>query len=352
MPRSVAKPKHFFSSMTFHITLSQSGHRFEVDDNETVLEAAIRQGIGLPYGCRNGQCGNCQGLIKSGTFNYKNPITALTPEQQANGLALLCQAYPTSDLEIDINELTHAKEVPTRCFPAKVAGINQISHDVLQIILSLPANFRLPFFAGQYINFILKDGRRRSFSIANAPNEDKHIELHVRHIKGGEFTGEVFDGMQVKDVVRIEGPLGSFFLREQSERTAILMAGGTGFAPVKGIVEHVLAKNLKRDLHIYWGARRFADLYFHEQAQRWSEEHENIHYTPVLSESDTSDNWSGRTGFVHNSVLQDFSNLNNVEVYASGPPVMVYAGRDAFVEQGMESSHYYSDAFEFADDKK
>ncbi len=337
--------------MTFHITLSQSGHQFPVDENESVLDAAIRQGIGLPYGCRNGQCGNCQGKIKSGTFRYPHAVSALNPEQQANGLALLCQAYPTSDLAIDINELTHTKDVPTRRFPAKVAGINQINHDVIQILLSLPANFRLAFFAGQYLNFILKDGRRRSFSIASAPHEDGQIELHVRHIKGGEFTSEVFDGMQLKDIVRIEGPMGTFFLREKSTRTAILMAGGTGFAPIKAIVEHVLTKKLQRDLHIYWGVRQFSDLYFHEQTLHWSQQNENIHYTPVLSDNDTANKWSGRTGFVHEVVLQDFKDLNNIEVYASGPPVMVYAGRDAFVEQGMDSTHYYSDVFEFSKEK-
>ncbi len=287
-----------------------------------------------------------------GKVRYASPLTALSKQQQAKGEALLCQAFAESNLEININELTHTKEVPTRRFPAKVAEINPISHDVLQIILSLPNNFRLRFFAGQYINFILNDGRRRSFSIANAPHEDKFIELHVRHIEGGEFTGEVFDGMQVKDIVRIEGPLGSFFLREKSERTAILMAGGTGFAPIKGIVEHVLAKKLPRDLHIYWGARNFTDLYFHEQALRWSKEHENIQYTPVLSGNENLENWSGQTGFVHEAVLQDFNDLTNIEVYASGPPVMVYAGRDACVERGMDSEYYYSDAFEFANDKK
>jgi len=343
--------------MTFHIKINQSGHQFTVEADESVLDAAIRQGIGLPYGCRNGQCGNCQARIKSGTFRYQHPISALGPDQQAAGQALLCQAFPESDLEIEIEELTHTRDVPTRRFPAKVTGIKQISHDVIQVLLSLPSNFRLAYFAGQYLNFILNDGRRRSFSIANAPHEDGHIELHVRHVPGGEFTADVFDGMQLKDIVRIEAPMGTFFLREKSQRIAILMAGGTGFAPIKAIVEHVIAKNLPRELHIYWGARQFADLYFHQQALNWSQQYKNIHYTPVLSDpissdSDAANNWSGRNGFVHEMVLEDFKDLSNIEVYASGPPVMVYAGRDAFVEQGMDSTHYYSDAFEFANDKK
>jgi len=336
--------------MTFQITLQKSGTRFLVEDNERVLDAAIRQGIGMPYGCRDGQCGSCKGKITAGKVRYDTQPTALSKDEQAHGYALFCQAYAQSDLSIDVHELTHSADVPLRLLPAKVTQIERLNHDVMQIILTLPANIRLQFFAGQYINFILNDHRRRSFSIANAPHEDKHIELHVRHIEGGQFTGEVFDDMKLKDIVRIEGPLGSFFLREDNQNPAILMAGGTGFAPIKGIVEHVIAKNIDRELHLYWGARCFDDLYFHQQALRWSEDYTNISYTPVLSDAKATDNWSGRSGFVHDTVLKDFKDLSNVEVYASGPPVMVYAGRDAFIPHGMKAEHYYSDAFEFSND--
>lgn len=334
--------------MTYQVTISNTGTRFIVEDNERVLDAAIRQGIGLPYGCRNGYCGNCKGQINSGKVRYATPTEALSADERQHGKALFCQAYALSDLEIVVNELTHSAEVPLKRFPAKIMQMHKLSHDVMQVVLKLPPPMRFQFFAGQYIDFILKDGRRRSFSIANAPHIDGIIELHVRHIQGGQFTGEIFDHMKIDDIVRIEGPLGSFYLREDSQRPVILLAGGTGFAPINGIIEHVLRKNIKREFYIYWGVRTFADLYMHERAQQWATAHANIHYTPVLSDPD--DNWQGRKGFLHDAVLQDFTDLSGFEVYASGPPAMVYAGRDAFVPHGIDPQSYYSDAFEFSND--
>lgn len=336
--------------MTYQVTIAASGRRFLVNNEETVLEAALRQGIGLPYGCRNGLCGTCKGKLMSGKVTYKQSPEALTRDEKAHSMTLFCQACPESDLLINIAEINTSADIPLKRFPAKVDCIEQLNHDVMRICLKIPDAIRFQFLAGQYIDFILDGDRRRSFSIANAPHEDTHIELHVRHITGGRFTGEVFDNMQVKDLVRIEGPLGSFFLREDSQRPVIFMAGGTGFAPIKGIIEHTLAKNITRDVHLYWGARAREDLYMHEQAQLWADTYPHIHYTPVLSDPDVSDNWTGRTGFVHEAVLQDISDFSDYEVYASGPPAMVYAGRDAFLPHGLNADLYYSDAFEFSND--
>ncbi len=334
--------------MTYQVTISNTGTRFIVEDNERVLDAAIRQGIGLPYGCRNGECGSCKGQINSGKVRYATPAEALSAEERQHGKALFCQAYALSDLEIVVNELTQSAEVPLKRIPAKVIQMHKLSHDVMQVVLKLPPAMRFQFFAGQYIDFILKDGRRRSFSIANAPHIDDVIELHVRHVQGGQFTGEIFDHMRINDIVRLQGPLGSFYLREDSQRPVILLAGGTGFAPINGIIEHALRKHITREFYLYWGVRTFADLYMHERAQKWANEHANIHYTPVLSDPD--DNWQGRKGFLHAAVLQDFKDLSGFEVYASGPPAMVYAGRDALVPYGIDPQHYYSDAFEFSND--
>lgn len=336
--------------MTYQVTNTTSGRRFLVNNDETVLEAAIRQGIGLPYGCRNGQCGTCKGKLMSGKIAYRQPPEALTAEEQAHSMTLFCQACPQSDLLIHVNEINTSADVPLQRFPAKVSSIQKLNHDVMRIDLKIPEAMRFQFLAGQYIDFILRDGRRRSFSIANAPHDDSHIVLHVRHIQGGRFTGEVFDHMQVNDIVRIEGPLGSFFLREDSDRPAIFMAGGTGFAPIKGIIEHTLVKNIRREFHIYWGARTLEDLYMHDVAQQWADTYSHIHYTPVLSEPKDSDSWQGRTGYVHEAVLQDISDFSGYEIYASGPPAMVYAGRDAFMPHGLNAELYYSDAFEFSND--
>jgi len=216
--------------------------------------------------------------------------------------------------------------------------------------LKLPATERMQFLAGQYVDFLLPDGRRRSFSIANAPHHDEVIELHIRHIDGGRFTSEVFDNLKLKSIMRIEGPLGSFFLREDSDRPVILMAGGTGFGPIKGIIEHALAANITRPIHIYWGVRAKQDLYMHEVARAWAEQYKHIHYTPVLSDPKDEDNWQGRTGYVHDAICADFADLSNYEIYGSGPPAMIHAGTDAFAKQGLNLDYYYSDAFEFAKD--
>lgn len=347
MPRFFTKPK---PCMTYQVTIAATGTSFIVENEETVLAAALRQGIGLPYGCRNGQCGSCKAKLQSGHVHYRTQPEALTPTEQQHGFALLCQAYPQSDLIIDSEEITSSAELPIKRFPAKVSNITQLNHDVMRITLKIPDTIRVQFLAGQYINFILKDGRRRSFSIANPPLDDKFIELHVRHIQGGRFTGEVFDHMHVNDIVRIEGPLGSFFLREDTTRPVIFIAGGTGFAPIKGIIEYALKKNIQRQFHLYWGARTAKDLYMHDVALRWANAHSNIQYTPVLSEPKPEDRWQGRTGLVHEAILQDFDSLAGYDIYGSGSPAMVYASRDAFIPRGLDPRHYYSDAFEFSND--
>jgi len=347
MHRFLIKPK---CCMPYQVTIAASGTSFLVNDHESVLDAALRQGIGLPFGCRNGQCGSCKGKLQSGRIHYRQPPEALSEEERKHGFTLFCQACPDSDLIISIKEITSSAQLPVRRFPAKISEITQLSHDVMRIRLKLPEGTRVQFLAGQYIDFILKDGRRRSFSIANPPHEDKIIELHVRHIKGGRFTGEVFDNMKVNDIVRIEGPLGSFFLREDTQRPVIFMAGGTGIAPISGIIRYALKKKLRREFYIYWGVRSREDLYMHDQVKAWASAHSNIKYVPVLSEPGSGHDWQGRTGYVHDAVLQDFPSLCGFDIYASGPPAMVYAGRDAFLPHGLESQHYYSDAFEFSND--
>lgn len=341
------EPKPF---MTHQVTIASTGTRILVEKDESVLDAALRQGLGLPYSCRNGQCGSCKGKVHSGSFHYRKPPDGLSEEDKEKGFTLFCQACPDTDLIIDIEEITHSADLPIKRFPAKVCSIKQLSHDVMQVCLKIPESMRMQFLAGQYVAFILKDGRRRSFSIANPPHQDKYIELHIRHIQGGRFTGEVFDNMKVNDIVRIEGPLGSFFLREDSSRPVIFLAGGTGMAPIAGIMESAINKKLTREFHIYWGARSLEDLYILDKLRDWAEHHSNIHFVPVLSEPKDEDHWQGRTGLVHDAILQDFKSLADYDIYASGPPAMVYAGRDAFAPFGLNQERYYSDAFEFSKD--
>jgi CDP-4-dehydro-6-deoxyglucose reductase len=334
--------------MSFNVRTDPGGHQFQTRPGETLLEAALRQGVGLPYGCRNGRCGSCSATLLEGEVGYPSGKTDAL-EGQPEGTCLTCQAVPEADVVLRVAELESVTEIEPRILPCRVARKDQLSHDVVRLYLKLPDNQRLQFLAGQYLDFILRDGRRRAFSIANAPHDDELIELHVRHVPGGEFTDFVFDSMKERAILRIHGPLGTFVLREHSERPLVFIGGGTGFAPIKGMIEHAFHAGIGRPMHLYWGVRSRRDLYL-DLPERWAREHGNFTYTPVLSEPDAD--WEGRTGFVHEAVVADHPDMSGFDVYLSGPPVMVEAGRLAFEARGLSVDHMFSDAFEYARDGK
>lgn len=336
--------------MSFRITVPASGHEFEVEQDETVLEAALRQGVGLPYGCRNGACGKCAGELISGDVKYARELSSLALEQQQQGKTMFCQAYPQTDLEIKVREIINNRDIETKILPCRVETMELLTHDIMKLELKLPETERLQFLAGQYIEFLLKDGKRRAFSIANAPHDDALIELHIRHVPDGQFGDYVFDGMKVKELMRLEGPLGSYYLREESERPTILMGGGTGFAPLKGMLEHAFHVGLNRPIHLFCGVRAYRDLYMDAMVKGWVQQHDNLKYTPVLSEPEDADNWQGKTGFVHEAIIDEYPDLSGYDVYMSGPPPMIKAGMDAFYAHGLPESQIYSDSFEYSDD--
>jgi CDP-4-dehydro-6-deoxyglucose reductase len=338
--------------MTYHVTIQPSGHQFSVEAEDIILDAALQQGIAFPYGCRGGACGSCLGDIRSGQVAYPDGLPmALGEDDVAEGKALFCQAVAESDLTIHVPEIKRDTEVEIKTLPARVEGLRKLSHDVMEMTLKLPATERLQFLAGQYIDFLLADGRTRSFSLANAPSDDHYLELHLRHVQGGYFTDHVFNEMQEKALVRIEGPHGSFYLRDDSQRPLILMAGGTGFAPLKGMIEQMLSEGSNdRPIYLYWGVRAEEDLYHHALAQKWAFQHENMHYVPVLSESNVKDNWQGRIGFVHQAVADDFADLARFDVYMSGPPPMINAAKTLFSQQGLPNEQIYSDSFDYSSD--
>jgi CDP-4-dehydro-6-deoxyglucose reductase len=335
--------------MSFLVRTQPGGHQFAVEPGETLLEAALRQRIGLPYGCRNGQCGSCTAHLLEGRVAYPSGKTEAL-EGQAPDACLTCQAVPGSDLTLRVAEVQGVAEIEVRTLPCRVIHKEQLNHDVVRLRLKLPENQRLQFFAGQYLDFILRDGRRRAFSIANAPHDDAFIELHVRRVPGGGFTDYIFDNLQEKAILRIQAPLGTFFLREDSERPVLFMGGGTGFAPIKGMIEHAFHVGIGRPMALYWGARSRRDLYLPELPEQWARRHPGFRYTPVLSEPDAD--WQGRTGYVHEAVLEDHPDLSGFDVYMSGPPVMVESGRKAFEAAGLSMEHMFSDAFEYAADAK
>jgi len=335
--------------MTFKVQLEPSGHSFTVQEDETILAAALRQNIGLPYGCRSGRCGACAARLSGGELHYPGGEPPALGGLAAD-MCLPCQAQPVSDLALQVREAETAAEIQSRLLPCRVVQVDQLAHDVIRMCLKLPEGQRLQFLAGQYLEFLLADGRRRAFSIANAPHDDALIELHIRHVDGGEFTDWVFTQLKEKTILRIEAPLGSFVLDEASERPMLFLAGGTGFAPVKGQIEHAFHSGIKRPMQLYWGVRASRDLYLPELPARWTAAHPDFRFVPVLSEPDGD--WNGRTGWVHEAVLADHPDLSGFDIYMAGPPVMVYAARDAFRAAGARDEHMFSDAFEYARDGK
>ena len=337
--------------MSHHIHLQPSGHEYDVEEGGTILQAAIDAGIKLPYGCKNGACGTCKGKVVSGEFDHGAAGTGALPQEQRDaGMALFCCAQPLSDLVIEAHEVQSTKEIPVKTMATRVQKMEKLAPDVMTLELKLPMNERLQFLAGQYIDILLKDGRRRSFSLANAPFDDDRLQLHIRHVPDGEFTSHVFNVLKEREILRFEGPHGSFFLREDSKKPIILLAGGTGFAPIKSLVEYAIHSKFERPMTLYWGSRDRAGLYMHELASQWAREHAFIKYIPVLSEASAADSWNGRTGFAHQAVLEDHANLNSFDVYACGSPAMIEAARRDFAAHGLDDKAFYFDSFTFAAD--
>ncbi|MEQ1686925.1 MAG: CDP-6-deoxy-delta-3,4-glucoseen reductase [Burkholderiaceae bacterium] len=342
--------------MTFTVTVQPSGRSFSVERDEPVLLAAIRQGVGLPYGCKDGACGSCKcRLLEGRVIHGVHQSKALSAEEEAAGWMLTCQGAPQTDLVIEARTVPGAGEFPVRKMPSRVTSIAKPAPDVAILQLQLPANDVLQYHAGQYVEFILRDNSRRSYSMANAPHtqtDKPGIELHIRHLPGGKFTDHVFGAMKEKDILRVEGPFGSFFLREDTDKPMILLASGTGFAPIKAIIEHMQFKNSQRHAVLYWGCRSKADLYLHDWALAAAEKMPNLQYIPVLSEPKIEDAWPGRTGLVHQAVMHDHPNLMNHQVYACGVPIMVEsAQRDFVMKAGLPDDEFYADSFTSEADK-
>jgi CDP-4-dehydro-6-deoxyglucose reductase len=342
--------------MSFTVTVQPSGRTFEVQRDEPILQAAIRTGIGLPYGCKDGACGSCKSkLLEGRVIHGAHQQKALSSAEEEAGFILTCCAAPQTDCVVEARTVPGAGEFPVQKMPARVASIARPAPDVAILRLQLPANVVLQYHAGQYVEFILRDGARRSYSMANAPHsqaEAPGIELHLRHMPGGKFTEHVFGAMKEKEILRLEGPFGSFFLREDSAKPMVLLASGTGFAPIKAIIEHLRFKGITRPAVLYWGCRTQADLYLHEWAQRMAAEMPSLSYVPVLSEARPEDGWSGRTGFVHQAVMADLPDLSGHQVYACGAPIMVESAKRDFIAQcGLPEDEFYADSFTSEADK-
>ena len=306
----------------------------------------MRAGVGLPYGCKNGACSSCKGKVISGSVTHKpHQARALTPEEEAAGMSLFCCAMPHADLVIEAREVAGSGDFPIKKMPSRVSTIEKVAPDVVVISLQLPANETLQYRAGQYIEFLLRDGKRRSYSIATAPDNGP-LTLHIRHMPGGLFTDQVFSTMKERDILRFEGPLGTFFVRDDSDKPMVLLASGTGFAPIKAIVEHLVQTGSTRPMALYWGGRRPQDLYLDALCREWAAKLPNFQYVPVVSNAEAEDNWSGRSGFVHQAVMADLPDLSGYQVYSCGAPIMVESAKKDFVAHcRLPEDEFYADAF-------
>ena len=328
--------------MAHRVTLKPSGHTYEVEEGKTILQAGLDAGHMLPYSCRAGVCRTCRGTVVEGKVDYGLAHETYLPQSDRDkGYALLCQAKPLSDLVVEVREV-HG--VRPRIIPCRVEKLEKPASDVAVIGLRLPMNENFRFLAGQYVDILLKDGKRRSYSLATKPDTGgvTALEIHVRHTPGGLFTEQVFTKLKVRDLLRFEGPLGSFYLREESEKPMILLASGTGFAPIRSIIETALEKKLeqKRPMTLYWGCRVRQDLYQMELAQSWVRP--GFRFVPVLSD----EKWEGRTGFVHRAVMEDFPDMSGMQVYACGAPIVVdSARRDFSLQCRLPAEEFFADSF-------
>ena len=341
------------SNTPFSVTVQPSGRTFTVPQGEAILAAGIGQGVGLPYGCKDGACGSCKCKLLTGTVVHgTHQDKALSATEEAQGLILTCCAVPQTDLVLESRQVTELGSFPIKKMPTRVNTLEKKSDDVMVLQLQMPANDTFQYRPGQYIEVLLRDGARRSYSMANAPSRGTGVELHIRHMPGGKFTDHVFGVMKEKEILRVEGPYGSFFLREDSDKPIVLVASGTGFAPIKALLEHMQDQKINRPTTLYWGGRRPSDLYMNDWVQAQLTTMPHLRYVPVVSDAQAQDQWAGRTGFVHRAVLQDFADLSGYQVYACGAPIVVDSARKDFCALGkLSEDEFFADSFTSEADK-
>jgi CDP-4-dehydro-6-deoxyglucose reductase len=338
-----------------NVLIEPHGRTLRVAAEQPVLEAALAAGLNLPHSCKSGHCSSCRARLLSGEIRYPDgrPL-GLSLDEERSGHVLLCQARALSDLVVEARLIARVADVEIKTLPCRIARLTPLAADVMQVMLRLPAVERLRFHPGQYLDVLLPDGRRRSFSIASPPHDSELLELHVRRVAGGGFSERLFGAaaaapLATGSLLRIEGPIGQFSYREGT-RPVLMIAGGTGFAPLKSMLRHVLETGIRRDISLYWGARHARDVYEESRVLEWLQRYPQLKFTAVLSEADAAEAAHWRRGWVHEAVLADHPDLTRFEVYAAGPPAMIEAIRAGFPGHGLPPAQLYFDSFDYAPD--
>lgn len=342
------------SDPCYSVCIEPHGRSLSVAAGEPVLQAALAAGLNLPHSCKSGHCGSCRSRLISGQIHYPNGLPlGISADEAQRGQILLCQARPRSDLTVEARLIAGVADVEIKTLPCRIARLRPLAADVLEVMLQLPAVEPLSFQPGQYLDVLLEGGRRRSFSIACPPHDAALLELHVRRVAGGGFTERLFSsgagGLTSGSLLRIEGPMGQFSYRDGAA-PVIMVGGGTGFAPLKSMLRHVLETGIRRDIHFYWGARHRSDLYEEARMLEWARAHPQLRFSAVLSDASAAEASHQRTGWVHEAVIADHPDLSAFEVYAAGPPAMIEAMRVSFPRHGLSPERLYFDSFDYAPD--
>lgn len=313
---------------------------FEALNSKSILESARQQGIALEHSCRTGRCGVCKAKVISGETEVLQAEESITAEDEADGFILTCCRAAKTDLQLDIEDLGELGRIQTKTLPCRIDSLQPLSDDVVEVVLRTPPTSRLEYLPGQYVDMIGKDGLRRSYSIANAPREDGKITLQIRKVEQGKMSQYWFEEAKTNDLLRMEGPLGTFCLRKSNAKQLILLATGTGIAPVKAILEQLATTpkaNIYSHIHLYWGGRTEQDIY-------WQPAFESLPltFTPVLSRTP---DWQGRKGYIQQAVIGDGHDLSDAVVYACGSENMIHSAHEQLVAAGLNRKYFYSDAF-------
>lgn len=334
-----------YTNITHSLKMSNTvflldGKSFTNKANQTILSAAEQQKITLEHSCRNGRCGACKALVSSGNTVALKPEASLSAQEQSSGFILTCCRTALTDIQLDIEDLDELGKLQTKTLPCRIDRLQRLSENVIEVTLRTPPGSYIKYFPGQYVDMIGKDGLRRSYSIANAPQKDGRITLQIRRIENGQMSHYWFHEAKANDLLRMEGPLGTFCLRKNLASHLILLATGTGIAPIKAILEQIsISHNLNtyRKIHLYWGGRTEDDIYWQPNFPELP-----LKFTPVLSRSS---DWQGKRGYVQQAIIADSLNLDDAVVYACGSEAMIHSAHERLTAEGLNKKHFYSDAF-------